>query len=340
MSKVYTEAGVSLERGYESIERIRGHIASTKSLGFNGDIGGFGGLFNLFSYRYEEPILVSGTDGVGTKLLLAIEYDAIDTIGIDLVAMCVNDIITTGADPLFFLDYIAVGKNSPTEIERIVSGIAAGCRVGRLSLIGGETAEMPEMYPSGHFDLAGFAVGAVERRACITGEAVSADDVIIGIPSSGIHSNGYSLVRKILRESKLDVMQTFNEGTLLDALLEPTRIYVDVIDAVKRDFTIEAMAHITGGGFTENLPRMISNPSLGIELDMRGREIPRIFEILMQAGGLDIDEMSGIFNMGIGFVVVVDRDSSEEVVHRIRDFYPEASILGTVSSEKGVRIRW
>lgn len=340
MSEKYKAAGVSLEDGYESIRRIKKHIASTKSLGFNGDIGGFGGLFNLFKYQYKEPVLVSGTDGVGTKLLIAIEHDAIDQIGIDLVAMCVNDIITTGADPLFFLDYIAVGKNSPQEIERIVSGIAEGCRTGAVSLIGGETAEMPDMYPAGHFDLAGFAVGAVERSRYICGSSVAPGDILIGIPSSGIHSNGYSLVRKILAEAKSDVMQTLGDRTLLDALLEPTKIYVDVIGALKRSVDIKAMSHITGGGFYENLPRMLVDPSLGIDLDMRKTEIPRIFTYLMEAGGIDRDEMCHVFNMGIGYAVIVDPDSSEQALQCVRGFYEEACILGTISKQKGIHIQW
>jgi phosphoribosylformylglycinamidine cyclo-ligase len=339
MSKKYEEAGVSLEQGYASIEKIRDHIASTKSLGFNGDIGGFGGLFNLYKYAYKEPVLVSGTDGVGTKLLLAIQQGKIDSVGIDLVAMCVNDIITSGADPLFFLDYIAVGKNSPDEIQQIVSGITTGCLLGSLSLIGGETAEMPGMYLPGHFDLAGFAVGVVEQSEQITGAACESGDVIIGIPSSGIHSNGYSLVRKILRDASIDISQPFEHTTLQDYLLEPTRIYVDVIAALKRVVTIHGMSHITGGGLYENLPRMLQGSSLGIELNLEAVQVPPIFEFLRQQGELTLDEMYHVFNMGIGYVVVVQNHDVERSLHTIHGFYPEACVIGQITSRKGLSIR-
>ncbi len=339
MSQKYSEAGVSLESGYESIERIRKHIASTKSPGFNGDIGGFGGLFDLYRYGYEEPILVSGTDGVGTKLLLAIQNSQIDHVGIDLVAMCVNDILTCGASPLFFLDYIAVGKNDPAEIEKIVSGIAAGCRAGSLSLIGGETAEMPDMYEKGHFDLAGFAVGVVEKSRKIDGSKVQEGDVLIGLPSSGIHSNGYSLVRKILRDGKVDVNIPFGEGTLLDALLEPTRIYVDVISGLLKKVDIHAMSHVTGGGYYENLPRMISDSSLGIDLTLDQVNVPEIFSFLMENGDISVDEMYHIFNMGIGFVVVVSEEDAERTLAFLKERYSDSCIIGKVTGSEGITIR-
>ena len=339
MSEKYREAGVSLNSGYESIERIRKHIATTKSVGFNGDIGGFGGLFQLFKYGYEEPVLVSGTDGVGTKLLLAIKHGKIDTVGIDLVAMCVNDIITSGADPLFFLDYIAVGKNNPIEIERIVAGIAAGCRMGSLSLIGGETAEMPDMYAPDHFDLAGFAVGVVERRNQITGADATIGDVLIGIPSSGIHSNGYSLVRKIIADASIDISQSYAGRTIIDQLLEATRIYVPVIGELKKKVEIHAMSHITGGGYYENLPRMLDSTSYGIDLDLSDVKIPPIFSLLMDKGGISIDEMYHVFNMGIGFVVTVARDECDTALQLIQALYPDACVIGTVSQQKGLRIK-
>ncbi|WP_422478222.1 phosphoribosylformylglycinamidine cyclo-ligase [Pleomorphochaeta sp. DL1XJH-081] len=339
MSEAYKAAGVSLQSGYESIERIRKHIATTASLGFNGDIGGFGGLFNLFKYGYEEPVLVSGTDGVGTKLLLAITHGKIDTVGIDLVAMCVNDILTVGAEPLFFLDYIAVGKNRPEDIEKIVSGIATGCRMGNLSLIGGETAEMPGMYVDGHFDLAGFAVGVVERNRQITGSAVAVDDVLIGIPSSGVHSNGYSLVRKILQDAKADVSQPFGNSTLLEHLMEPTRIYVDVIGALRKEITIHAMSHITGGGYHENLPRMVKDQTFGIELDLRDVHVPAIFEFLMEKGNLTAEEMYHIFNMGIGFVIVVPPDEKDNALRIAKEYFPESCVIGKITRNAGVHIR-
>ncbi|NCB01631.1 MAG: phosphoribosylformylglycinamidine cyclo-ligase [Spirochaetia bacterium] len=338
MSSKYKEAGVSLESGYESIERIKKHIKSTKSLGFNGDIGGFGGLFELFRYSYKEPVLVSGTDGVGTKLLLALEHNKLDTIGIDLVAMCVNDIITVGAEPLFFLDYIAVGKNRPSEIEQLVSGIAKGCLLGSLSLIGGETAEMPGLYSEGHFDLAGFAVGVVEKTKQIKGSSVKEGDILIGLPSSGVHSNGYSLVRKILSESQIDIMILHGNKTLLEHLMEPTKIYVDEIKTLKKEIDIHAMSHITGGGYYENLPRMIDQESFGIELNVAHVKVPEIFSFLMAKGDISLDEMYHIFNMGIGFVVVVDPQDKEKTLHILREFNKNTCEIGYISNQKGIRI--
>ncbi len=339
MSSKYEMAGVSLNSGYESIERIRKHIESTKSEGFNGDIGGFGGLFELFRYRYDKPVLVSGTDGVGTKLLLAIEHDRLDSIGIDLVAMCVNDILTCGADPLFFLDYIAVEKNHPERIERIVSSIAEGCRIGHLSLIGGETAEMPGLYEKDHFDLAGFAVGAVEKEKMIDPDRLEEGNVLIGIPSSGIHSNGYSLVRKIIRDARIDVTKTFGESSILDVLLEPTRIYVDIVNRLKKKVDIRAMAHITGGGYYENLLRLVKDKPLGIELDLKDVQVPEIFSLLMKEGDITEDEMYHIFNMGIGFVVAVGLNESSAALEIIRDTYPSACVIGSISEKRGIRIR-
>jgi phosphoribosylformylglycinamidine cyclo-ligase len=335
MSDRYREAGVDLQSGYESIERIKKHIATTASLGFSGDIGGFGGLFELFRYRYKNPVLVSGTDGVGTKLLLAIQHRKIDNVGIDLVAMCVNDILTVGAEPLFFLDYIAVGKNDPQEIERLVASIAEGCRLGSLSLIGGETAEMPDMYAQDHFDLAGFAVGVVESEQRITGEAIAAGDVLIGIPSSGVHSNGFSLVRKIIRDTCIDVQ----DPSLLDLLLEPTRIYVDVIRQLKAEIPIHGMSHITGGGFYENLPRMLPPGDMGIDLDLTELPIPKVFDWLMEKGNLTLDEMYHVFNMGIGFVVVVDPFDVDRALEIIRSYHPQSQVIGTISKQRGLRIR-
>jgi phosphoribosylformylglycinamidine cyclo-ligase len=335
MSDRYREAGVDLQSGYESIERIKKHIATTASLGFSGDIGGFGGLFELFRYRYKNPVLVSGTDGVGTKLLLAIQHRKIDNVGIDLVAMCVNDILTVGAEPLFFLDYIAVGKNDPQEIERLVASIAEGCRLGSLSLIGGETAEMPDMYAKDHFDLAGFAVGVVESEQRITGEAIATGDVLIGIPSSGVHSNGFSLVRKIIRDTCIDVQ----DPSLLDLLLEPTRIYVDVIRQLKAEIPIHGMSHITGGGFYENLPRMLPPGDMGIDLDLTELPIPKVFDWLMEKGNLILDEMYHVFNMGIGFVVVVDPFDVDRALEIIRSYHPQSRVIGTISEHKGMRIR-
>ena len=338
MSTKYKEAGVSLESGYESIERIKKHIKSTKSLGFNGDIGGFGGFFDLFKYKYKEPVLVSGTDGVGTKLLLAIEHNTFKTIGIDLVAMCVNDIITSGADPLFFLDYIAVGKNIPAQIEDIVAGISHGCKKGSLSLIGGETAEMPGLYAKGHLDLAGFAVGVVEREAQINGSNMREGDVLIGIPSSGIHSNGYSLVRKVLRDNDIDVQVEFNNSTLLEQLLKPTSIYVNEITALKKEVEIISMSHITGGGYYENLPRMIKDETLGIELDLKNVIVPEIFTFIMNKGDISLDEMYHIFNMGIGFTVLVHPSDVNNTLSILKSFNQNTCVIGHITKQKGIKI--
>lgn len=339
MSDRYKKAGVSLQSGYESIDRIKKHISSTKSLGFDGSIGGFGAMFELFRYPYKNPVLVSGTDGVGTKLLLAIQHQKVDTVGIDLVAMCVNDIITSGADPLFFLDYIAVGKNDPILIENIVSGIAHGCRTGKLSLIGGETAEMPDMYEKDHFDLAGFAVGVVEQEKQIDGSKIRSGDVLIGIPSSGIHSNGYSLVRQILNDQNIDVTIPFQDGTLLDALLTPTKIYVEEIQALKKEVSIKGMSHVTGGGYYENLPRMIQSDELGISLDVSNVVVPEIYRFLMKEGQLDLQEMYQIFNMGIGMVVVVDKEDLDKSLSILQSFDANTVCIGEITDQKGFIIR-
>lgn len=337
MSDIYKNAGVDIHAGYESVNRIKSLITSTKSKGFSGDIGGFGGLFNLFKYGYEEPVLVSGTDGVGSKLHLAINEGKLDSVGIDLVAMCVNDILTSGAEPLFFLDYIAVHKNNPEEIENIVKGITEGCLAGSLSLIGGETAEMPSLYSEGHFDLAGFAVGVVEKNKQITGESIESGDILIGLPSSGIHSNGYSLVQKVLKENNVDLSSKFNNRLLIDELLEPTKIYVKEIQALKNEVSIKAMSHVTGGGYIENLPRMITQDNLGIELNIKDVKVPDIFNYLMDIGDIPKEEMYSIFNMGIGFVVVVSKTDVEQAISILSKF-TEPLVIGEITNKKGIVI--
>ncbi|MGL4373213.1 MAG: phosphoribosylformylglycinamidine cyclo-ligase, partial [Turicibacter sp.] len=255
MSKAYEQSGVSLEAGYESVNRIKKHIAKTNRPGVFSGIGSFGAMFDLSSLNYKQPVLVSGTDGVGTKLMVAIMADKHDTIGIDCVAMCVNDIVVQGAEPLYFLDYVAVGKNEPAKIEEIVAGVANGCEQAGAALIGGETAEMPDMYENGHYDLAGFAVGVVEKDKLITGEKVVEGDVLIGLSSSGIHSNGYSLVRKILFKDNDVDLDAYDETlgmTVKEAVLAPTKIYVKPILSLLKSVDVHGMAHITGGGFDEN----------------------------------------------------------------------------------------
>ncbi|MCL1948366.1 MAG: phosphoribosylformylglycinamidine cyclo-ligase, partial [Turicibacter sp.] len=260
MSNAYAQSGVNLEAGYESVERIKKHIAKTKRPGVFSGIGAFGAMFDLSELNYEKPLLVSGTDGVGTKLMVAFEADKHDTIGIDCVAMCVNDIVVQGAEPLYFLDYVAVGKNEPAKIEAIVKGVADGCEQSGCALVGGETAEMPDMYSEGHYDLAGFAVGVVEKDKLITGEKVGEGDVLIGLSSSGIHSNGYSLVRKILFKDNAVDLNTHVDSlgtTVGEAVLAPTKIYVKPILELIKKVDVHGMAHVTGGGFDENIPRAL-----------------------------------------------------------------------------------
>lgn len=261
MENAYSKAGVDVHAGYEVVERIQKHVEKTKRLGVMGTLGSFGGMFDLSALNLKEPVLVSGTDGVGTKLMLAIAMNKHDTIGIDCVAMCVNDILAQGAEPLFFLDYIATGKNNPSKMEQIVQGVATGCEMAGCALIGGETAEMPDMYAADDYDLAGFTLGAVEKSQLIHKDAVQNGDILIGLPSSGIHSNGYSLVRKIyLKDGRFqleDTLPELPEGKLGDYLLEPTKIYVKPVLNILKQTKVNGIAHITGGGFIENLPRML-----------------------------------------------------------------------------------
>jgi len=310
MALNYEQSGVSLEAGYESVRRIKKHIAQTERLGMMGNIGGFGGMFDLSLLNLKEPILVSGTDGVGTKLKLAFLLNKHDTIGQDVVAMCVNDVLAQGAQPLFFLDYIAVGKNDPAQIEQIVKGVADGCVLANTALIGGETAEMPDMYPIGEYDIAGFTVGVVEKSKLIDGTKVSVGDALIGIQSSGVHSNGFSLVRKIvLKEHNFDLYQHFNElnGKLGEVLLTPTKIYVKPVLEVLKNIDIHAICHITGGGFDENIPRVLKE-NQGVEIFESKWEKPPVFNFLEKWGNIPHREMFNIFNMGIGMILIVKPD--------------------------------
>ncbi len=309
MSDAYKTAGVDIEAGDEVVDRIKRHVRSTYRPGVVGDIGGFGGLFSLMG-RYRDPLLVSGTDGVGTKLLLAQRLQKHDTIGVDLVAMCVNDVVVCGAEPLFFLDYFATGKLRPAEAEQVVAGIADGCRQAGCALIGGETAEMPGMYAPGHYDLAGFCVGAVERDQMIDGTRINEGDALVGLPSSGVHSNGFSLVRHLLDALPMD-RDDWNLGAPLgEVLLRPTAIYVKQLLDLRTRYDLLGMAHITGGGFTGNVPRVLP-PGLGARIDKGSWPVLPIFELLRAQGNLSDAEMYRTFNNGIGMVVVVRPDVAD-----------------------------
>lgn len=315
MANAYSKAGVDVEAGYEVVERIKKHVKKTTRLGMMGAIGGFGGCFDLSQFNLKEPILVSGTDGVGTKLMVAIEADRHDTIGIDCVAMCVNDIVAQGAEPLYFLDYIATGKNIPERLEKVVAGVAEGCVQAGAALIGGETAEMPGMYTGNDYDLAGFAVGLAEKEQLVTGDTIQAGDLLIGLPSSGIHSNGYSLVRKIFFEKqKFSITEELPElrRPLGEELLEPTRLYVKAVLPLAKQQLINGIAHVTGGGFVENLPRMLPE-NLACEIDLDTWPTLPIFKALEKYGEIPELEMYEIFNMGIGMVLAVSPEKIAEV---------------------------
>jgi phosphoribosylformylglycinamidine cyclo-ligase len=312
----YADAGVDIDAGNRMVELIKPHVRSTRRRGADAEIGGFGGLFDLKAAGFTDPILVAANDGVGTKVKIAIESGLHHTVGIDLVAMCVNDLVVQGAEPLFFLDYYATGKLDPQAGAAIVEGIAAGCREAGCALIGGETAEMPGLYAEGDYDLAGFAVGAAERGRLLPREDVAAGDVVFGLASSGVHSNGFSLVRRIVAREGLawDARAPFDSGRPLgEALLTPTRIYVKpLLAALKATSNIKALAHITGGGFPENLPRVLPK-HLGIALDLSQIPVPPVFRWLAQTGGVTETEMLRTFNCGIGMIVIAARDVADEV---------------------------
>ncbi len=318
---IYAEAGVSLDAGYESVRRIKEHVVKTRNIGTVSNIGGFGGLFDLSPYGFKQPILVSGTDGVGSKLEIARELAIYDTVGIDLVAMCVNDVITVGAKPLYFLDYIAVEKNYPEMIESLVEGICEGLIQCDCALIGGETAELPGLYPKNGYDLAGFVTGAVEKEKIIDCKNVKVGDVIIGLPSSGIHSNGYSLVRKIIKDNNFNINEIYvdldSEKTLGEILLTPTKIYVKEVLEVLQNVKVKGVAHITGGGFYENIPRATNGLGFKVYKDKINK--PKIFEFLEKKGQIESDKMYNYFNMGIGMVLIVDNDDVEKVLDIIKD---------------------
>ncbi|NLM50704.1 MAG: phosphoribosylformylglycinamidine cyclo-ligase, partial [Clostridiaceae bacterium] len=312
MSESYKKAGVDVEAGYEAVRLMKEHVRKTYTKNVISDIGGFGALFSLNKDEYEEPVLVSGTDGVGTKLKLAFLMDKHDTVGIDCVAMCVNDVVCQGAKPLFFLDYIAIGKNIPQKVSEIVKGISNGCIQAGCALIGGETAEMPGFYNEGEYDIACFAVGVVDRKNIIDGSNLKIGDTLIGLASSGVHSNGFSLVRKVF-DINTERLNTYFDSlgkTLGEALIEPTKIYVKPILALINKFEIKAISHITGGGFYENIPRMLPK-NLKAIIDKESFPIPPIFKLIQKVGDIPEKDMYNTFNMGIGMVIAVNREDAE-----------------------------
>lgn len=328
----YRDAGVNIDAGNEFIKKIKSSVASTNRPGVMGGFGGFGGCFELPT-NYQQPVLVSGTDGVGTKLKLAIDLNKHNTIGIDLVAMCVNDILVLGAEPLYFLDYYATGELNTEVAVNVVEGIAEGCRQSTAALIGGETAEMPGMYGKGDYDLAGFCVGIVEKQKIIDGSKVKAGDAMIAIGSSGPHSNGYSLVRKIIEVSQADILQDFgsNNQTLGEALLAPTKIYVNAIHTLLPKFDIHAMAHITGGGLLENIPRVLPENAQAV-INQDSWQLPEIFQWLQENGNVETEEMRRTFNCGVGMVLMVNTDDANDIVETLNNNGETAWLLGTVES--------
>ena len=336
----YKNAGVDIEAGYKSVELMKKHIKTTMRPEVLGGIGGFAGAFSLAKIKdMEEPILLSGTDGCGTKVQLAYIMDKHDTIGIDAVAMCVNDIACSGGEPLFFLDYIACGKNYPEKIATIVSGVAEGCNQSGAALVGGETAEHPGLMPEDEYDLAGFAVGVVEKKDLITGENIKPGDTLIGIASSGVHSNGFSLVRKVFEMTKKSLDTYYDElgKTLGEALIEPTRIYVKALKSVKdAGVTVKGCSHITGGGFYENIPRMLPD-GVRAQVKKDSYEVPAIFKLLAKKGNIDEHMMYNTYNMGVGMCLAIDPADADKTIAAIEAAGDKAFVLGTVvAGEKGV----
>ena len=341
MAVNYEKAGVNLEAGYEVVRRIKQHVASTQRKGTMGNIGAFGGMFDLASLGVKEPVLVSGTDGVGTKLKIAFALDKHDTIGIDAVAMCVNDVLAQGAEPLFFLDYVALGHNIPEKVEAIVAGVAEGCRQAGCALIGGETAEMPGMYEGGDYDIAGFTCGVVEKSQLIDGSKVKVGDVLVGIASSGVHSNGFSLVRKVVSDNNLDFNAEYEElngAKLGETLLTPTKIYVRQVLEVIRNCDVHGICHITGGGFDENIPRVL-HEGQGLEITEGTWEILPVFRLLEKYGNIPHREMFNIFNMGVGMVIVLDESEAAKAVEILTAAGEKASVIGRVTDTEGVVIK-
>ncbi len=339
MSISYKDSGVDVERGYQAVKLMKEHVKSTYTDGVLGDLGSFGGFFQM-PKGMKEPVLVAGTDGVGTKLKYAILADKHDTIGVDAVAMCVNDIVCQGAKPLFFLDYFATSALSPEKVATVVSGIAEGCRQSGAALIGGETAEMPGFYPDGDYDVAGFAVGVVDKKKIINGSKIKSGDVLIGLKSSGVHSNGYSLVRKLWGEDVADLQKYDAElgAKPIDVLLTPTRIYVNSILELIKSVPVKGIAHITGGGFIENIPRIFPE-GIGCRIDTKSYEVPAVFKIMQKRARLSKQEIYNTFNMGIGMIVCVARRDAEKAIAQLESTGESCVILGKTCKGSGVILK-
>ncbi len=339
-SESYASAGVDVTAGYESVERIKSHVKRTHIPGVIGGIGGFGGMFELSASEYKNPVLVSGTDGVGTKLKIAFLMDKHDTVGIDCVAMCVNDVACSGAKPLFFLDYIACGKNYPEKIEQIVSGVAEGCVQAGCALVGGETAEHPGLMPNEEYDLAGFTVGIGEKEKLVSGENLKDGNAVVGVASSGVHSNGFSLIRKVfnITEQRLEVNVAELGKTLGEELLTPTKIYVKSLLALMKQVNVNAISHITGGGFYENIPRMLNDGFTAVIEKDKCFKKP-IFDLIAKEGEIPQRDMFNTFNMGTGLVIAVDADKADEAVRILKENGEDAAVIGEIKSgEKGVEL--
>lgn len=335
-SESYAAAGVDITAGYKAVELMKSHIARTLTSGVCSDVGGFGGLFELDTTGIEKPVLVSGTDGVGTKLKLAFLMDKHDTVGIDCVAMCVNDIICCGAKPLFFLDYIACGKNVPEKIASIVSGVAEGCVQSGAALIGGETAEMPGFYPIDEYDLAGFSVGVVDKSKILDPSTMKAGDVVIALPSSGVHSNGFSLVRKVFDVENSDIKSPREElggKSIGETLLAPTKIYVKPVLALLEQVKVKGISHITGGGFYENIPRSIPN-GLGAVIDRKAVKVLPIFDLIAKEGNISERDMFNTFNMGVGMSIVVAREDADKAVEVLKANGEDAYVIGKIENSE------
>ncbi|MGF6375534.1 phosphoribosylformylglycinamidine cyclo-ligase [Clostridiales Family XIII bacterium PM5-7] len=339
-SESYKAAGVDITAGYKAVELMKEHVAKTMMFGNTSDVGGFGGLFELDIKNIKEPVLVSGTDGVGTKLKMAFLMDKHDTVGIDCVAMCVNDIICVGAKPLFFLDYIAVGKNFPEKIAEIVKGVAEGCIQSESSLIGGETAEMPGFYPEDEYDMAGFAVGVVDKSKILKKDSIEEGDVVIALPSSGVHSNGFSLVRKVLDVENEDIkspVSALGGKSLGETLLTPTKIYVKPMVKLFESVTVKSVAHITGGGFYENIPRSLPK-GIGVKIKREDVRVLPIFNYIAEKGNIPERDMFNTFNMGVGMTVIVSKDDVEQTLDILKANGEEAYVLGETVRQEGVEI--
>lgn len=335
-SESYAAAGVDITAGYKAVELMKSHIARTLTSGVCSDVGGFGGLFELDTTGIEKPVLVSGTDGVGTKLKLAFLMDKHDTVGIDCVAMCVNDIICCGAKPLFFLDYIACGKNVPEKIASIVSGVAEGCVQSGAALIGGETAEMPGFYPIDEYDLAGFSVGVVDKSKILDPSTMKAGDVVIALPSSGVHSNGFSLVRKVFDVENSDIKSPREElggKSIGETLLAPTKIYVKPVLALLEQVKVKGISHITGGGFYENIPRSIPN-GLGAVIERKAVKVLPIFDLIAKEGNISERDMFNTFNMGVGMSIVVAREDADKAVEILKANGEDAYVIGKIENSE------